>query len=79
MTLKSIALSELSDDLQDELALLLSHGFPSDSSDLWKKRFAYWWHANPYLSTDSLVGWYVFDEESSSIVGFLGKITAPYQ
>ena len=79
MTLKSITLSELSDDLQDELAILLSRGFPSDSADLWKKRFAYWWHANPYLSDDSLAGWYVFDEESSSIVGFLGKITVPYQ
>ena len=77
MQINSFTIDDLP-SVESSIAKFLSVGFPSDSADLWKKRFAYWWKENPYVIGDEVIGWYLQDAESSRIGGFIGKIPLAY-
>lgn len=79
MKIQTLTPEELSSPLIDKLAEFLAQGFPMDSAERWKKRFGYWWGANPNILDGETIGWYLYDDDTNSISGFIGKIPIPFR
>lgn len=79
MKIKPLKYNELDSSIKNNLAEFLELGFQQDTADLWKKRFDYWWKANPNLNDDDTICWYLYDDETDSIEGFIGKIPITFQ
>lgn len=79
MEVETLYYRDWSKHFSDQLVLHLSEGFPSDSIDLWRKRISYWWVENPNVHDNTVIGWYIQDKETSSILGFLGKIPVTFE
>lgn len=79
ISLRTIYQKDLTDSLQDKLATFLEEGFPTDSKELWLKRFSVWWDANPAVSETTPCGWMLADFDDLTIYGFRGNIPVNYQ
>ena len=79
MKVSAVYNKDLTDQVLEELSLLLERGFPNDSKELWKLRFNFWWIGNPHISDDIAVGWILTDDDQKMIDGFMGNIPVLYQ
>lgn len=75
----TLSKNDLKQPIITNLAKFLSIGFAPDSEELWKKRFSFWWDANPQLSDTEAIGWMLYDSTTEEIKGFLGKIPLYFQ
>lgn len=78
MKISPIYKRDLSSELEDKIASLLSEYFNTEINDLWKRRFNLIWHSNPYLTDDVPAGWIMISDEDK-ICGFMGNVPAEFQ
>ncbi len=79
ISLRTIYQKDLSPHLLDKLAAFLEEGFPTDSKELWLKRFSVWWNSNPAISETTPCGWMLADFDDLTVYGFRGNIPVNYQ
>lgn len=79
ISLRTIYQKDLTESLLDKLAAFLEEGFPTDSKELWMKRFSVWWGANPAVSETTPCGWMLADFDDLTVYGFRGNIPVNYQ
>lgn len=79
LSLRTIYQKDLTTSLLDKLAVFLEEGFPTDSTELWLKRFSVWWDSNPAVSETTPCGWMLADFDDLTIYGFRGNIPVTYQ
>ncbi|MCK9310118.1 MAG: hypothetical protein M0P99_07580, partial [Candidatus Cloacimonetes bacterium] len=78
MKIITIYNNDLLEPLLDKMAKLTTEGF-GDSVELWRKRFAYWWKDNPYLTDDMPACWIISNDEMDEIFGFHASIPILFQ
>lgn len=78
MKISPIYKRDLSSELEDKIASLLSEYFHTKITDLWKLRFNLIWHSNPYLTDDIPAGWILINDDDE-ICGFMGNVPAEFQ
>ncbi len=78
MNISAIYRQDLSPELEDSIASLLSEYFRTERSNLWKLRFNLMWHSNPYLADGVPAGW-ILKNDDDEICGFLGNIPVEFQ
>ena len=78
MNVIAIYKRDLSSELEDKIATLLSEFFHTEREGIWKLRFNLIWHSNPYLTDDVPACWIIKNDEDE-ICGFLGNVPAEFQ
>lgn len=79
MEIRTMNYGELTPTILDKFASFLATGLKPNDTNVWKKRFDFWWKANPNLKNEDPVCWYIYDKENDSIEGFIGRIPLMYQ